>query len=130
MTATYISFRGQQPMHETKRPHAIEIYVCMNIDCRNRGAEAVLRQLKEKAQASSGVQIVMKPYLCFSACNIGPNLVIPEKRCWFSGVSVNDIDAVIAYLNGGTDLPRLKGKNDPELEEMIFAIIDAGLNVE
>jgi NADH:ubiquinone oxidoreductase subunit E len=117
-------------MYEANRSQAIEIYVCMNIDCRNRGAEAVLRELKEKAHRSSGVPIVMKPYLCFSACNMGPNLVIPEKRCWFSGVSVNDIDAVIEYLNGGADLPRLKEKNEPELEEMIFAIIDAGLNIE
>ncbi|HVZ16907.1 MAG TPA: (2Fe-2S) ferredoxin domain-containing protein [Terriglobales bacterium] len=103
-----------------------EVLVCMNIDCRNRGAEGVKSALEEKLDAS-GVSATVKEYICFSACNSGPNLVIPDKRCWFSGVTPNDVDAVVNFLNGGPDIPKLKEKNEPDLEEMIFGIIDAGL---
>jgi (2Fe-2S) ferredoxin len=108
-------------MSETK-----EVYVCINIDCRNRGSDAVLAELSAKLQAANSAWTT-KPYVCFSACNNGPNVVIPEKRCWLSGVTCSDLDQVIAFLNGGPDLPHLKAKNEEELEEMIFAIIDAGL---
>lgn len=103
-----------------------EVFVCTNIDCRNRGAEDVLNELKAKLQGADP-PVMVKPYLCFSACNIGPNVVIPERRCWFSGVTMADVAAVADYVNGGSELPRLKEKNEPDLEEMIFAIIDAGL---
>jgi NADH:ubiquinone oxidoreductase subunit E len=104
-----------------------EVFVCTNIDCRNRGAEGVLGALKESLQGSGLEAVAVKPYLCFSACNVGPNIVIAEKRCWFSGVRIGDVASIVAYLKGGPDLPQLREKNEPELEEMIFAIIDAGL---
>jgi (2Fe-2S) ferredoxin len=108
-------------MSETK-----EVFVCTNIDCRNRGSDAVLAELSAKLQAANSGWVA-KPYMCFSACNNGPNLVIADKRCWLSTVKCSDLDQVIAFLNGGPDLPHLKAKNEEELEEMIFAIIDAGL---
>lgn len=107
-------------------PEKKEVYVCTNIDCRNRGSDAVLADLSAKLQASNSGWVA-KPYMCFSACNNGPNVVIPEKRSWLSGVESRDLDQVVAFLNGGPDLPHLKAKNEEELEEMIFAIIDAGL---
>jgi (2Fe-2S) ferredoxin len=107
-----------------------EVLVCINIDCKSRGAEAVIKELKENLQSTNVSSIVVKPYLCFSACNSGPNVVIPSKRCWFSGVKISDIPAIVDYLQGGADIPRLKKDNDPDLQEMIFAIIDAGLSPE
>lgn len=104
-----------------------EVFVCTNVDCKSRGAEAVLEGLKEKLGAAGLAAINVQPYICFSACNIGPNVVIADKRCWYSGVRPTDIDAIISYLQGGDDIPRLKEKNDPDLEQMIFDIIDAGL---
>jgi len=105
----------------------IEVFVCTNIDCRNRGADAAFQELKQKAQTATGVTIDVKPYICFSACNIGPNVVVPEKRCWFSGVRASDANQIIEYLSGGPNLPHLQHQNEPDLEELIFAIIDAGL---
>ena len=86
-----------------------------------------MKDLSEKAQVADGVSIVVKPYMCFSACNIGPNVVIPANRCWFSGVRAADVTSIIAYLEGGPDLPNLMENSEPDLKEMIFAIIDAGL---
>jgi NADH:ubiquinone oxidoreductase subunit E len=103
------------------------VYVCMNTDCKNRGAARVLHELTEKASGATQGDIEIKPYLCFSACNIGPNVVIPAKQCWLSGVKPSDADSIIEYLNGGPELTDLVEENEPELKAMIFAIIDAGL---
>jgi hypothetical protein len=54
-------------------------------------------------------------------------VIVASKKAWFSGVQVSDVDAIIANLNGGPDIPRLKEQTDPDLEQMIFEIIDAGL---
>lgn len=102
-----------------------EVFVCINVDCKSRGAEAVLSGLEDRLADADAV--LVKPYVCFSACNIGPNMVIPARRCWYSGVKTSDLDAVVAYLRGGDDIPHLKRQNDPDLEQLIFDIIDAGL---
>ncbi len=103
------------------------VLVCTNIDCKNRGAEAVLRGLEERLHNPEHAAVQVEPYMCFSACNNGPNVVIASKRCWFSDVQQSDLDEVVAYIDGGADIPRLREQNDPDLEEMIFEIIDAGL---
>jgi len=106
----------------------IEVFVCNNVDCKNRGAAAVLAGLRDRLEElSANGQVQIKPYACFSACNIGPNLVIPSKRCWYSGVGPNDLDEVVAHIKGGEEISRLRQQNDPDLEELIFSIIDAGL---
>jgi len=102
-----------------------KVYVCTNVDCKSRGAEAVLDELKSKMAAAGNCEVAA--YMCFSACNSGPNVVVASQKAWFSGVQVSDVDAIIENLNGGPDIPRLKVQNDPDLEEMIFEIIDAGL---
>jgi (2Fe-2S) ferredoxin len=63
----------------------------------------------------------------FSACNSGPNLVVPSRRCWYSGVTPADLDLVADYLRGGPVVERLRQQNDPDVEQLIFDIIDAGL---
>lgn len=103
------------------------VFVCTNIDCRSRGADAVLEAMRNKVERSQTGSLQVEPYLCFSACNSGPNVVIADRRSWFSEVQATDVDAIVDYLNGGDDVPRLRGKNDPELEQMIFDIIDSGL---
>ena len=103
-----------------------EVLVCMNIDCRNRGAEGVKSALEEKLKAS-GDSATVKEYICFSACNSGPNVVATAPRCWFSDVRPDDVESIVNHLRGGPPVERLQGKNDPDLEEMIFGLIDAGL---
>jgi len=105
----------------------IEVFVCMNVDCKSRGAQDVLERLNERLDELGLDHIAPEPYLCFSACKHGPNMVIPSKRCWFSGVAIEDIEEIIQYLDGGAEIPRLTRNNDPGLERLIFDIMDAGL---
>ena len=105
----------------------VEVYVCMNVDCRSRGSEAMLADLDASLAARGMSHVVTEPIMCFAACNIGPNVVIPSIRCWLSGVSKDDAAAIIDCLAGDPPPARLQKDNDPEIDRMIFEMIDAGL---
>jgi (2Fe-2S) ferredoxin len=102
------------------------IYVCTNVDCRSRGSLATMERLKAQL-GEQGIEVSIEPIVCFSACNAGPNVVIPGKRCWLSGVTPDKVQTVIEFLKGGGDISALQAGNDPVLEQMIFEMIDAGL---
>ncbi len=105
----------------------MEIYVCNNIDCKNRGSEKVMRALQAEFSRPEDQAVQIHNYLCFSACNSGPNVIIPDRRCWLSAVSPDDTAAVRAVLEGQAPPAKLIEKNEPSLEAMILGLIDAGL---
>ena len=105
----------------------VEVFVCMNVDCRSRGSEAMLTNLKRQLVEREMDHVVAEGILCFAACNIGPNVVIPSRQCWMSGVTKDCADAVIAVLDGAPPETRFQVNNDPEIGNMIFEMIDAGL---
>jgi (2Fe-2S) ferredoxin len=105
----------------------VEVFVCMNVDCKSRGAEGVLDRLNARLDELGLDHVVPEPYLCFSACQHGPNLVVPSKRCWMSGVAEGDVEEIVQFLDGGKEVTRLTDKTDPGLKKLIFDIIDAGL---
>lgn len=105
----------------------IEVFVCMNVDCKSRGAEETMARLKQQLNDRGMINVNPEPILCFAACNLGPNVVIPSKHCWLTGVTANDVGDVVDYLGGNADISRLQEKNDPDLNKMIFEMIDAGL---
>jgi (2Fe-2S) ferredoxin len=119
-----MSERLHDHVNQVSGEPASDVFVCMSVDCKSRGSAALMQGLTSRL---AGAGVAVRPYLCFSACNIGPNVVVPDKRCWYSGVATSDLDAVAAYIEGGADVPRLRQQNDPELEDMIFSIIEAGL---
>ena len=108
-------------------PEKVEVFVCMNVDCRSRGAEAMLAQLNAELATRGLVEIVAEPIMCFAACNHGPNVVLPGTRCWMSGVARDDVGAVVDHLQGKPIAARFQEDNDPEISRMIFEMIDAGL---
>ena len=105
----------------------VELFVCMNVDCKSRGAEATLTRLRQQLGERGLQHIKPEPIICFAACNIGPNVVIPSRRCWLSGVTEGQVRKVVDFLAGNADISDLQVKNDPEISKMIFEMIDAGL---
>lgn len=105
----------------------VEVFVCLNVDCKSRGSQAVLDRLTERLDEKGLDHVVPEPYLCFAACQHGPNVLIPSKRCWLSHVGVADIDDVVAFIEGGPEPTRLVQRNDRKLTKMILDVIDAGL---
>jgi NADH:ubiquinone oxidoreductase subunit E len=102
------------------------IYVCTNVDCKSRGSQETIERLRALLSAR-GIEASIEPIVCFSACNVGPNVVIPSKRCWLSGVTQEKAEMVIKILAGEGDASELQAQNDPVLDQMIFEMIDAGL---
>ena len=54
------------------------VLVCQNADCKARGAAELLDKLSQRLKDNGGVEV--KPYMCFGACQAGPNIVVyPNK---------------------------------------------------
>ena len=47
--------------------------VCQNIDCKTRGSEQLMKELREPRCDDKGLaDVEVKPYMCFGACQEGP----------------------------------------------------------
>ena len=79
------------------------VYVCTNVReedgrpaCGLRGSEAICLQLKEEAKKRGlkGKIRVMKSG-CMDFCELGPNVMIFPDGVWHSGVSAEDVPALV-----------------------------------
>jgi NADH:ubiquinone oxidoreductase subunit E len=100
-------------------------FVCQNVDCKLRGSEKVLNELAEKV-AARAIDVEVKPYLCFGACEEGPNVVIHPQKVWYAGVKLEDLPEILDSLAGGPTVSRLD-TIDPALKEMTYALLDTGV---
>lgn len=77
------------------------IHVCVNVDCAMRGSEQLRDRLRAAAEeAASDVEV--NDYICFAACEQGPNLLIEHQRAFYSDVDPSHAEAIIAHADGGT----------------------------
>jgi (2Fe-2S) ferredoxin len=96
------------------------------VDCGSRGSPALLEAFKERlAAAGSGIEA--KSYLCFGACQDGPNIVIYPEGTWYMGVQAGDVDDIVAHMLGGQPVERLTTRVDPALRDLILEILDSGM---
>jgi (2Fe-2S) ferredoxin len=109
------------------RPDRIDsCYVCVNISCSEGGSRQVLEALRERLAASS---VAVKEYVCFGACWMGPNIVLYPKGTWYSDVQVKDVEDIAMHVEGGPPVERLvHGGVDPQLQELVISLLDAGLS--
>lgn len=101
------------------------VLVCQNADCKARGAMEMLAVLGERLQASSDVEV--KPYMCFGACQAGPNIVMYPQKVWYSRIGKDDIESIAAHAEGGPPVEKLTKGVDQGLQELIYQLLDAGL---
>lgn len=102
--------------------------VCNNVDCHERGSEAVFRGLLRRLDDEQVPDVEVRQYLCFSACTKGPNVVCPEDRVWYRGVREDDVAEIVdRHARDGETVERLRGTGDSTTENMLFATLDAGL---
>ncbi|MBM2809760.1 MAG: Respiratory-chain dehydrogenase 24 Kd subunit [Chloroflexi bacterium] len=100
--------------------------VCTNIDCASRGSPAILEEVKAKL-AAAGSPVDVKSYLCFGACQDGPNMVLYPEGTWYMGVKQGDVDDIVGHILGGERVTRLTEKVDPGLRDLILEILEAGM---
>ncbi|HZT08423.1 MAG TPA: (2Fe-2S) ferredoxin domain-containing protein [Chloroflexota bacterium] len=109
------------------RPKEIKTcLVCTNVDCASRGSKALLDAFKEKLEAA-GSDIEVKSYLCFGACQDGPNIVLYPEGTWYMGVQMSDVDEIVAHMLGGEPVTRLTERVDPGLRDLILEILESGM---
>jgi (2Fe-2S) ferredoxin len=100
-------------------------FICQNIDCKLRGAEQLMRQIADKLAARS-IEVEVKSYLCFGACDQGPNIVVYPQKWWYAGVKMEDLPEVVDSLAGGPAVIRLDTV-ERSLKAMIYELLDAGV---
>ena len=100
--------------------------VCTNVDCASRGSTALLEELKQKLAAAES-PIDVKGYLCFGACQDGPNIVLYPEGTWYMGVKSTDVDDIVAHMLGGEPVTRLTERVDPALRDLILEILESGM---
>jgi (2Fe-2S) ferredoxin len=79
------------------------------------------------ARLKGNTDVEVKPYMCFGACQAGPNIVVYPQKVWYSRVKPEDVDAIAEHAAGGPPVERLTHGVDAQLEELIYQLLDAGL---
>lgn len=101
------------------------VLVCQNADCKGRGSGTLLERLTERLAGRHDIQV--KPYMCFGACQSGPNIVLYPQKVWYSAVKEGDVDDIASHAEGGAKVERLAQGIDPSLQDLIYQLLDAGL---
>ncbi|HEX3780285.1 MAG TPA: (2Fe-2S) ferredoxin domain-containing protein [Pseudonocardiaceae bacterium] len=104
------------------------VLVCTNVDCHDRGSEGLLNKLLDRVEESD-LDVEVRDYLCFSACEKGPNVVIVEDRVWYSGVDPTDgADKITEqHLENGGTVTEYTTDSDSITKNLIFTVLDAGI---
>ena len=100
--------------------------VCQNVDCKTRGSEQLMAELEKRVAAKGLKDVEVKPYMCFGACQEGPNIVLYPEKSWYAGVKPQDLDEITEHLAGGPNVPRLD-TIDASLKELIYQLLDTGI---
>ena len=100
--------------------------VCQNVDCKTRGSEELTAELEKQVAAKGITDVEVKPYMCFGACQEGPNIVIYPEKSWYAGVKTQDISDITDHLAGGPHVARLD-TIDSSLKDLIYQLLDTGV---
>lgn len=100
------------------------IHVCVNMDCVMRGSEAVRDRLRQVVD-DTGADVEVNDYICFAACEEGPNLLIEHSRAFYSGVGPEHVEGIVAHADGGRPVAEID-KSDSFVARKIFNMLDAG----
>jgi NADH:ubiquinone oxidoreductase subunit E len=112
------------PVFDDVRSEDRIIHVCVNIDCAMRGSEAVRDRLRAIVD-ETGSDIEVNDYICFAACEQGPNLLIEHCRAFYSEVEPEHAKGIVAHAEGGAAIESIDRSNS-FLARKIFNMLDAG----
>lgn len=101
------------------------VLVCQNADCKARGSGELLEKLGSRLKGSASVEV--KPYMCFGACQAGPNIVVYPQKVWYCNVKQADVDEIAVHAESGAPVERLTHGVEGSLKELIYQLLDAGL---
>lgn len=85
-----------------------------------------MKELEKQVSARALTEVEVRPYICFGACQEGPNIVLYPEKSWYAGVKMEDLKDILDHLGGGLDVKRLD-KIDSSLKELIYQLLDTGV---
>ena len=100
------------------------IHVCVNVDCALRGSEAVMTRLRELADEWNA-DVEINEYVCFAACEEGPNVLIEHNRAFYGGVTQSDAEGVLEHALGGPPVAGID-RSTSFIARKVFNMLDAG----
>lgn len=100
------------------------IHVCVNTDCAMNGSEQIRDRLRAVVDDTDS-DLEINDYVCFAACEQGPNLLIEHCRAFYSNVTPEDAEAIVAHAEGGDPVQSID-RSDSFIARKIFNMLDAG----
>jgi (2Fe-2S) ferredoxin len=96
------------------------VFVCTNLRpaggrpaCAGRGGAELVASLTRAVLARGlGAEIAVTPSGCLGPCFEGPNLIVYPDAVWYQGVTLDDVDDLVAHLAGGPEVTRLLRSDD------------------
>ena len=104
------------------------VYVCEGGDCSERGSGDLHDQLKEvfDARDPHEEKVRLRRYPCFGGCECGINITVFPDRVFYSNVTKQDLGEIVTHvLDEGAPVSRLTGKVMPDVEQMVWEMLDS-----
>jgi sirohydrochlorin cobaltochelatase len=103
------------------------VFVCQGKNCIAKGAGDMLIQIRTRLADNESFRVV--PFICFGACAASPNIAVFPERLWYSTVSPEDVEQVVALIRRGEEMPELSGKVSADLKNLVFRLFGRPLRV-
>ncbi len=103
-------------------------YVCEGGDCSEKGSGDVYERIRELTTKLDPEEkkVRVRRYPCFGGCEHGINVTLFPDRIFYSEVQESDLTEIVEHiLNGGEAVHRLTGKVEPDVEEIIWEMLDS-----
>lgn len=93
------------------------VFVCTNTrpeggkpSCGSRGGVELVAALQRAVSTTPSLigDVAVTPSGCLGPCFDGANLVVYPAGEWLAGVTLDDVDDIVAYLAGGAPVTRLR----------------------
>jgi len=85
-----------------------------------------MKELQQRVTDRDLSDVEVRPYMCFGACQEGPNVVLYPEKSWYAGVKKEDLNDFVGHLAGGPDVKR-HDTIDGSLKELIYQLHDTGV---
>ena len=85
------------------------VLVCTASHCAQKGANDVIGRLRlDILRKGLDTEILVNTCGTIDLCDVGPNVVVYPDNVIYSGVTVKDLPEIVAHLNGGPVVERLR----------------------
>jgi len=90
---------------QNESPYIAHVFVCTNDrggerkSCADGNSQLLKTKLKEAVEAKGWKgKVRVSTSGCLGVCGEGPNVMIYPQKLWFSGVTPDDVDAILSTI--------------------------------